>query len=62
MPEGAPIDANEEIRESPTITSFTDTPLEISESDGLIQKCVEMTQECVPVRKSERTIRIPKRY
>ena len=62
IPEDSSIDANEEIRESPTITSSNDTPVEISESDGPLQNGVEMTQEGVPVRKSGRTIRIPNRY
>ena len=62
IPEGDPIDANEEIRENPTITSSNDTPLEISDSDGPLQKGVEITQEGVAVRKSGRTIRIPNRY
>ena len=48
IPEDSPIDANEEIRESPTITSSNDTPVEISESDGPLQNGVEMTQEGVP--------------
>ena len=60
--EGSPIDINEEIRESPTITSSNDTSVTISESDGPIHEGVEMTQESVPVRKSGRTIRILKRY
>ena len=61
IPEDAPIDALEEIRESPTITSSNDTPVAISESDQL-QNGIEITQEGVLVRKSGRTIRIPNSY